>query len=283
MKFKTLAIGLMAISLLGAANTEAYAQRKTTKKTATSSPKSSTTPKKTTTPSGPALNCDSLTYCDYLAWTDLNSGNGLLTHSGIRLNKYYFHWNAGDGTEFIGTWGISGNKLQLKSTSSIPITYNLESSNEGESFTGTMFHSGKNVKGDAYLYEQYEVDEPWTETDIIEFFKDGEVIGFLEIYIKDLFLGVPVTVSFEYDEDNDKKGFIKLQSTAPAFTMMGFTKLPFDIGETAISFIDRDGKDKSYNYDELKNNFLFFRVGNAPQSSLGKGSLYLCLIPNPDN
>lgn len=277
MKFKTLAIGLMVISLLGAANSGIYAQKKVTKKT-TATTNAATAPK----PS--ALNCESLTDKFYIAWTNLDNSNGILTYSEIEIEKYNFSWWASNKDQFIGTWGISGNKLNLKSTSSTPVSLNLESNNDGKSFTGTFVNSAKNYKGASYLYQVILRSAPPTAQEIEDFFKDGDVIGYLEFFMNKnkLEIGVPVSVSFTFDENNNRSGYMKLQSTAAAFPEFGVAKIPFIIGEKDLTTIDKEDKKYSRTYESMESYDLMLKVGNLNVPSLGKGELYLYLIPNPD-
>ena len=277
MKFKILAISLMAICLLGAANSGIYAQKKVAKK-------ATTTTKATTAPRPSALNCGSLTDKSYIAWTNLNNSNGILTYSEIDIEKYNFSWWASNKDQFIGTWGISGNKLNLKSTSTTPISINLESKNDGKSFTGTFANSAKNYKGPISLYKTTRRSAPPTAQEIEEFLKGGDVIGYLDFFMNEnkLEIGVPVSVSFTFDENNNGSGYMKLQSTAAAFTEFGVAKIPFIIGETDLTTIDKEDNKYSNTYESMKRYDLMLKVGNLNVPSLGKGFLYLYLIPNPD-
>lgn len=232
------------------------------------------------TASAPSLDCAELAGTSYIGWSELGNDKGVLTYYSLHIYDYFFKWWGSDKDQFIGTWGVAKNKLQLKSTSATPITFNLESKNGGKTFTGSFINSKKNYKGASYIYRSNGLSSPMTAEKLKEYFKNGATVNYLDIYFNDnkLEMGVPVNISVVPDEDDENSGYIKLQSSSEAFPGFGVTKFKYTFEQDKLIWEDNEGNTMSKSYSDFENSIIFIKLGNASVPSLGRGSLFLYFI-----
>lgn len=282
MKFKILSICLLAILLLGTSTTDVYAQRKATKKTTTSTTKKKTNSSTKTT--GPALAKASLTNNTIIGWIDIeNNPNEGLTYFELTLKDNSMRLYMYEYADYNGTWSVNGNTLNVR-TADGSLTMALNSKDGGKTFGGTFTNHYINKSREM---KAYNVTAPKDETlnadQLIKDIKNNKYIYYLGMYKgdDDPEIGIPVNISFDFDEDDETAGTFKVLGNSKFLTAIGIIKSNFKFNEEQLVYYNNKGKEMTLTYAKNNPQKFFLNMGASRVPVYNNINLILYFIKKP--
>lgn len=286
MKFRILSICLLAILLFGTGTTDVYAQRKATKKTtASSTTKKKTTSKTSSTKTtGPALTKANLVNSMIIGWINLESNpNDGMTYFELSLKDNNLRLYMYEDADFDGTWSVSGNTLNVKTTGG-DMTLVLKSKDGGKTFGGTFTNNYINMSRELVAYN---VTAPQDETldagQLINDIKNNKYIYYLGMYKGEdnPEIGIPVNVSFDFDEEDEATGTFKVTGNSKFLTAMGIIKSNFKFNEEQFLYTNNKGEEKALTIAKLNPQKFFLIMGSSRVPIYNNINLILYFIKKP--
>ena len=277
MKLKSISLFVFTIVLALFSTFEGVSQKR-----GTTTRKSTSSTSRTTTPA-PTFTKDELMNHTFCGWMDMEKDPDKgLVYFDLNLKPEGFRWYLYEDAIWNGNWSVVGNKLNVKSTQMTSLE--LSSKNGGKSFTGTFFNSYINRNCPVIMYDITRTEgDNFNPNSVIQMLKEGKYISYLDFYAgeSETEVGIPVKVSFTFDEDNDKTGYFKVTGTSQMLAAAGVLKFPFSFEDEKFLYSQQDGTEMSLDYSKWGNNYFFLKIGKIRVPKIGNSTMLLYFIKTP--
>lgn len=275
MKFsKIICFALAACMLAGGADAMAQ-KRKAAPRKATTTARKGTAARKGAASAravtGPAINSSEIVDNVYCGFIDANV-NGLWIYQWLKLKPNDITWKM-VGSEFGGSWNVTGNALNVKSDA---LSLKMKSPDGGNYFTGKFANSYKGLSHDCFLYRNtIDTKSPVDTAAVIKKVLGGGFKYFGSFVARDTELGAPVKVKLTPGE-NPNEGTYKITSDNEGWTkVVGVIRGTYKFDEKGLHLSKVNGGESTLPYLDLKRHATWVTLGNKSIATYGTVKVWL--------